>query len=360
MVAAVPRCDDRVALLATMQTDQILTTLQEKIASAASILITGQYNPDGDSIGSELALYDILTQQVRADRSRAASPSACTITIVNDTLPPAHYGFLPQIEIVTPFEHLTQTAFDVGFILDAGRDRTGRVLPIVEQCRYTVNIDHHRSRLASQENLAWVDPDVSSVAEMIYAFLEHPAWQVTLHADIATCLYTGLIYDTGSFRYPSTTARTLSIAAKLLETGIDFAGIAEHLFLEKPFAALQLLQGVLQSLQRNATDEMIWGVITQELLHAVQARPEQDEGIITQYAFTQGVKVAILFKEYSATEVKISLRSRGAVDVGRFARQMSVEGGGHPRAAGCTLPGTLAEIKPLVIQKLQEELVRRH
>ncbi|MBD3304793.1 hypothetical protein GF339_00405 [candidate division KSB3 bacterium] len=125
----------------------------------------------------------------------------------------------------------------------------------------------------------------------------------------------------------------------------------------KPFSAIQLLAGVLQHLQRDASGEIIWGVITQELLRRTHSRLEEDEGIITQYAFTRGTKVAVLFKEVSASEVKMSFRSRGALDVGQFAHYISPgQGGGHQRAAGCTLQGTLPEVQERVIAALQEEL----
>ena len=177
-----------------------------------------------------------------------------------------------------------------------------------------------------------------------------------LNPTIAACLYAGIIYDTGSFRYPSTSARTLHIAAKLLETGIDFAQIAEQVFLEKSFSAVQLLSAVLYHLQRNPSGEIIWGTITQELLQTVNAKPDEDDGIITQYAFTKGVKVAMLFKELAPNTIKVSFRSRGALDVGQFAQKMSAQGGGHPRAAGCTLTGTMEDVQALIIRALQEEL----
>jgi len=194
------------------------------------------------------------------------------------------------------------------------------------------------------------------VAEMVYSFLEHPAWQVTLNADIAACLYAAIVYDTGSFRYPSTSARTHQIAAKLIETGIDFAKITEQIMLEKPFAAIQLHGAVLHTLQRDASGEIIWGTITQKILKTVKARSNDDEGIIAHYVFTKGAKVAVLFKEISAQKVKVSFRSRGAVDVGQFARSLHPNGGGHQRAAGCLIAGTIDEVKDSVIEALQEEL----
>jgi phosphoesterase RecJ-like protein len=289
-------------------------------------------------------------------KQHAGTNELLEIVISNDFPPPNHYNFLPNVEIVTPCKKIQNHRFDVGFVLDSGTDRVGKVLPVLQKCKHIINIDHHQSRAKGIENISWVDPTVCSVAEMIYDFFEHSAWNVSLNSDIAACLYTGIIYDTGSFRYPRTIPRTHRIAAKLLETGIGFTKISEQLFLEKPFSAVQLLGAVLQNLHRDPSGEIIWGTITQALLKRIRARPEEDEGIITQYAFTEGTKVAALFKEISATEVKVSFRTRGAIDVGRFAKKMSPQGGGHQRAAGCTLKGTIEEVQTLVISMLQKEL----
>lgn len=335
-----------------MLTDQWLDRICEIVERSDYILITGQGNPDGDSIGSQLALYEILRQHKYA--GSAGDPAALVIS--NDELPPSHYAFLPGIERVTPCEQIQQRRFDTAFILDAGRDRIGQLEPVVQRCRYTINIDHHRKRLPSQDDVPWIEPEASSVAEMVYRFLEHPAWRVELTQPMATCLYAGLIYDTGSFRYPSTSARTHEIAARMVATGIDFARIAEHLFLERSQSALYLLSAVLHDLEHTADGKIFWGTVSQALLAEVQAHPEETEGIITKYAFIKGSQVAVLFKEVSANEIKVSFRSRGALDVGQFAHQLDPGGGGHLRAAGCTLNGALREVKDFVIEALQHAL----
>lgn len=335
-----------------MKSDQILHEIKNIIEVTQSILITGQANPDGDSLGAQLALHDILVECKRA----AKGTEPIEIVIVNHSMPPAHYDFFPHVAIVTPFEKIPHSWFDVGFVLDAGMDRVGKVLPILENCRYTINIDHHQVRSKATADICWIEPEICSVAEMIYDFVEHPDWNASLTPDIAACLYAGIIYDTGSFRYPNTTARTHRITAKLLETGIDFSRIAERLFLEKSLPGIRLLGAVLQNIQCDASGEIIWGTITQNVLKSLYVKADQDEGIITQYAFAAGAKIAVLFKELSPNEVKVSFRSRGAIDVGRFARKMHPYGGGHPRAAGCTIKKPLSEVQQMILRALQEEL----
>ncbi len=333
-----------------MTSDQILYTIKQVIHAANSILITGQDVPDGDSLGSQLALYDMLWQQKCYDKT----DQGVEIVIANDAMPPAQYEFFPHIEIVTPCQSIQSRRFEVGFVLDAGTDRVGEVLPVLKHCQTIITIDHHQSRAHGIEQISWIHPDICSVAEMLYDFFEHPAWNLTLTPEIAACLYSGIIYDTGSFRYPNTTSKTLRIAAQLIETGFDFSLAAERLFLEKPYSSLQLLSAVLHTLRRDETGQIIWGVVTQDMLKQAQAHSEETDGLITQYAFTRGVKVAILFKETSAHDIKISFRARGAVDVGKFAQSLTSKGGGHHRAAGCTLHGSLEQVQERVLQALQQ------
>lgn len=338
-----------------MNSDQILYDIKHAIHAASSILITGQDAPDGDSLGSELALYDMLWQQKRHDKTE----QDVEIIIANDAMPPAHYEFFPHFDIIKPCEAIQARQFEVGFVLDAGTDRIGAVLPVLKKCRTIITIDHHQSRAQGIEQISWIDPEICSVAEMLYDFFEHPAWTLSLTPEIAGCLYGGMIYDTGSFRYPNTTAQTLRIAAKLLETGFDFSVVAERLFLEKPYSSIKLLSAVLNTLQCDETGQIIWGVVTQDMLRQCQAGIEETDGIITHYAFTQGIKAAILFKEMSAHDIKISFRARGEVDVGKFAKFLTPKGGGHHRAAGCTLKGSLTQVQERVLQALQQVISKK-
>jgi phosphoesterase RecJ-like protein len=316
-------------------------------------LITGQWNPDGDSIGSQLALYAIILQQ----KQFIDDGTSLDMVIANHEMPAPLYDFLPHIsEWVVPAEQIADRQFDLAFILDSSTDRIGQVLPVVQRCRYTVNIDHHRTRTENTETIAWVEPQKSSVAEMVYACLEHPAWHATLTPDIAACLYAGIIYDTGTFRYPSTSTRTLRIAATLVDTGIDFSRIVEQVLLEKSRSALNLLTSVLSGLNWDETGEIVIGNISQELWKRIGAQPGDEEGLITQYAFTKESKVAVLLRELPSRDIKVSFRSRGALDVGQLAHTLHPQGGGHPRAAGCTLQGSLQEVEARVIQALQEAL----
>lgn len=333
----------------------MLRNIHQIVASCQSILISGQGNPDGDSVGAQLALYDILMQE----KPHFRHGDDLDIVIANDEMPAALYHFLPNIARITPAEQLAERQFDVGFILDSSTDRTGQVLPILQRCHSTINIDHHRTRSANTDTIAWVEPDKSSVCEMIYDFFEHPDWHAALTPEIAACLYAGIAYDTGTFRYPSATAHTLRIAATLVDTGIDFARIVEQLLLEKSRSALNLLTTVLNDLYWDETGEIVVGTISQDLWRRTGAQPGDDEGLITQYAFAKDAKVAVLLRELPSRDIKVSFRSRGALDVGQLARSLHPQGGGHPRAAGCTLSGALDDVRAQVVSALQQALQKR-
>ena len=337
-----------------MTSADILNNIHQILDSCSSILISGQGNPDGDSVGAQLALYDILLQENAYFRH--ADP--LDIVIANDEMPPAVYGFLPHIDRIIPAEQVADRHFDAGFILDASTDRTGQVLPILQRCRHTINIDHHRTRAANTDTIPWVEPDKSSVCEMVYDFFEHPAWHAVLTPDIAACLYAGIIYDTGTFRYPTATARTLRIAATLVDTGINFSRIVEQLLLEKSRVALNLLTAVLNDLYWDDSGEIVVGAISQELWHRLGVQIGDEDGVITQYAFTKESKVAVLLRELPSGEIKVSFRSRGALDVGQLAHSLHQQGGGHPRAAGCTLSGPLNEVQHRVVGALQQALAQ--
>ena len=321
-------------------------------ANAQTILISGQGNPDGDSLGAELVLYDMIMQQ----RRRITPDALPDIVICNDEPTTPGYRFFPNIARIVSAQEIAGRGFDAGFVVDAGTDRVGQVLPFLQTCRDVINIDHHRTRATGIETLAWIEPNICSVCEMLFAFFESPQWALELTPDIATCLYAGIIYDTGVFRYPNTTSRTLEIAAKLLATGIDFGAIVEKLFLEKSLAGLRLQAHVLSSLKTDPKGDILWGKITQAMLRESGATFDDEEGMIATFTFARGTKAAVLFKEFGERQIKVSFRAWGAVDVGQVAKRLSSQGGGHARAAGVTLLMPLEDAERLVITALTRAL----
>jgi phosphoesterase RecJ-like protein len=165
---------------------------------------------------------------------------------------------------------------------------------------------------------------------------------VPLTREVAEAIYLGLIYDTGSFQYTLTTPETHRIAARLMETGMDFARIHERALLEQDFENLLLLGKVLSTAERRGeAREIVHAAIPRDLARSMQVKSEDYNKIIQTLCFIDGVEVAVLFRELDGAEWKLSLRSRGLVDVAAIARELDPQGGGHDRASGCTLPGPL-------------------
>ena len=331
--------------------------------STGSILITSQLDPDGDSVGSQLALRRVLLAELGA-------AAADRIAIVNQVACPKRYRFLADSEsIVTP-EEVAGRSFDLGFVLDGGVDRTGNVRPLFEGCRKKVIIDHHKTTQGAGYDVPFIDPKLSSTAEMVYGIVEDPRSQARLDAAMAAQLYLGMIYDTGSFQYAATTSRTHRIAALLLEQGISHADIAERVMLESPLSAKVLLGKTLAAMRIEAGGRVVWTTVSRELALETRTTDEDVRAIITQMIFIEGVRVALLFYEREPGKVKLSLRSRAggpgetpgereradAFDVANFARTLDPGGGGHARAAGCMLAGDLHEVSRRVVETLHSKL----
>jgi len=174
--------------------------------------------------------------------------------------------------------------------------------------------------------------------------------------EIAAQLYLGIIYDTGSFQYALTTPRTHRIAALLLEQGIKHSDISEKVMLESPLSAKVLLGRTLNAMRILEGGKIVWTQVSRELAAETKTTDEDVRGIITQMIFIEGVRVALLFYEKDNAKVKLSLRSREGFDVATFARSLDPGGGGHARASGCSLNGTLDEVSARVVAELTRQL----
>lgn len=333
----------------TQERESFAARILDLIHRGESFLITSQLDPDGDSVGAQLALRRLILAEL-------GDSAADRVAIVNQVASPKRYAFLPDAgTIVTP-EDVKGRSFDVGFVLDGGIDRTGSARPLYEACRHKVIVDHHKTTRPDGYEIAFIDPAMSSTAEMIYSILEHPRSKTRLDRSIAAQIYLGMIYDTGSFQYALTTARTHRIAATLLETGISHADISERVMLESPLNAKVLLGRTLNSMRVISGGRIAWTSVSRTLARETNTTDEDVRGIITQMIFIEGVRVALLFYEKDAGKVKLSLRSREGFDVATFARNLDPGGGGHARAAGCTLTGSLEEVSARVVAQLEKML----
>lgn len=293
----------------------------DEIKGTKTIAISGHVRPDGDCVGSVMGLYLYLQKEL---------PEA-QIDVYLDK-PADIFNCISQIgDIKSEFN--TNQVYDVFVVLDTVPDRLGDAEPIYERARKKINIDHHISN-TGYGDVSVVEPERSSTAELLYELLNPEM----IDTEIAKALYIGIIHDTGVLRYSNTSPRTLQIAAELVKTGFDFSQIIEETFFEKTYLQTQIMgRAVLESM-RIMDDRCIVSVVSRRMMEFYRVTSKDLDGIVNQLQSVKGVDCAIFMYETGAMEYKVSMRSNGKVDVSAVA--MKFGGGGHMRAAGCTMNGT--------------------
>ncbi|MFH0771012.1 MAG: bifunctional oligoribonuclease/PAP phosphatase NrnA [Candidatus Omnitrophota bacterium] len=297
----------------------------EAIRRHKSFLITGHIDPEADTIGSQLALGSLLK---RLDKD---------VRIINQDLPPESCAFLPYVKSIELVKNIKKSDFkapDCAMVIDCPTiERAGKTAEIITDGIEVINIDHH---VSNQQfgHINWVDLKAAAVGEMIFDIFSRLKMKPT--NEEATAIYSAVLIDTGSFRYSNTTAKTHMTAAKLIARGLDTNGIYESLFEMRSFCATRLLGLALSTLKKNGNGAVVWIWITRRMLKRAGANFDEAENFINYARAIKGCKVAILFKEAADKGVfKVSFRSKKPVDVNKIAAEFG--GGGHSRAAGCTI-----------------------
>ncbi|MBN4067807.1 bifunctional oligoribonuclease/PAP phosphatase NrnA [Alkaliphilus transvaalensis] len=307
-----------------------MSNLIELINENHKIAIIAHVNPDGDSVSSILALGLALKKMNKEVE-----------IILNDSLP-GKFSFLPGKEYLVAFDDRKNTQFDICFVLDCGsksRVKNGEELFAISS--NIINIDHHVSNdYFGDINI--VDLEASSTSEIIYNVIENDL-EVKIDKDIATCLHTGLMSDTGNFTYVNATSRTFYIASKLLEQGVDIENISYHLHQSKSLNSVKLLGNVLESIEFYLDNRLAIISYTDKQLLKYNATYLDTDGMINYARDIKGVEVAITLYEFEKNKVKISARSKKHFDVNNLVNQFN--GGGHVKAAGAVISGNLDEVK---------------
>ena len=299
-----------------------------------SILLLTHIRPDGDAVGSVLALYNYLL-----------SINKSVDMVIIDA--PSILSFLPgynNIKITTDKE------YDLGIVVDcATRDRVGQNEDLLKQCKYTVNIDHHISN-ANYCDLNYVCGNISSCCQVIYnLFLEN---NIKLSYEIASALASGMITDTNGFRNDNVDSDTFLMAADLLKYGIDFHKIYETVLFNKSTSKHKLMKIALERLEFLHDGKIAYTYLLKEDFEKVGAVNGDHEGIVDIGRSIEGVEVSAFLRETDG--FTISLRSTGNVDVNKVANGFG--GGGHKMAAGGQLDKTLQETKDIVINEIKKVL----
>ena len=303
-------------------------------------LVFVHQDPDLDCVGSQLALGEVLRS--RGKDVRLWSPSAL----------PERYGFMPGVEAIST-EYPRDVSFDVAVALDtAALSRTGEAPPFSPRDFPTlINVDHHKSN-EQFGTLNWVDPAASSVGEMLYDLFEQ--WGVELSRDAAVCLYASILTDTGGFAFSNTTARAFQVAGSLVERGADPFTIWQRVFGAFPLRRHKLLGPALGTLRLWRDGTIATMRVTQQMLAETGAGMDDSERFVQYPRTVHGVEVAVILREQpKGRGVRVGLRSNTpAVDVSRVASRLG--GGGHPRAAGCTVDGGLDGAERTVVATIEQ------
>ncbi len=292
----------------------------------ASIVILPHISPDGDTIGSALAMYEYL----RTITER--------VWIVLDDSIPFNLSFLNVSYVTEEAFNQLNVEPDIIFCMDSSDlGRLGTRQAILKRATKVVNIDHHKTNIMYGDiNVVW--PDASSTGEMVFELLEEAG--VTITKEMARALYVAISTDTGSFKYSNTQAKTMRISAKLIESGIDLNAINTELYQNKPLDKIRVLKAAMKNLSLEDEGRLALTYITLEDMEQLKIEEPDTDGVAEFFRDIHGVEVVILLKEKEKNVFKGSLRSKYHFDVAKLA--LNYGGGGHAKAAGLTLCGTLS------------------
>lgn len=297
-----------------------------------SFVLTAHVSPDGDSLGSLLALYEFLTKQGKQ------------VTVVLDDIIPPVYRILPHWDVIRTVDEVGSINADLLIVLDASTaDRIGRVGTIIHAP--TLNIDHHVSNRGFTDYRC-LDADAAATGEIIYRLIEEA--NVPITKEMAINLYTAIATDCGFFRYANTKPTTMRIGAELLAQGVEPNVIAEALE-QISMDTMRLTVRALQTMAFFAEGKIAVITVTKDML----AHDESTDELITYPRKIEGVDVAVMLKQRDDSSVKVSMRSRH-VDISRIAMQFG--GGGHARAAGCSIEGSIEEAREKLLAVIMPEV----
>ena len=296
--------------------------LIEEVKDAATIGIGGHVRPDGDCVGSTVAL--LLFLQKRFPEKR--------VDLFLETYPNVFRDLKGTEQIRTDFQTEVET-YDVFFCVDCAAERLGDARKYFDQAKKTINVDHHISN-SGCGMINFVVPTASSASELVYELLEGEE----LDVDIARAIYTGIIHDTGVFQYSCTSPHTMEIGAKLIGYGFDFSKLIAETFYEKTYLQTQILgRALLESIQ-FMDGHCTVSCVEQRTMEFYGVTSSDLDGIVNQLLNIKGVDCAVFMYQTGALQYKVSMRSNEKVNVAQIAQLFG--GGGHVRAAGCTMTGT--------------------
>ena len=314
--------------------------LANELKQVKSVAIAGHVRPDGDCTGSCLAVYGYIRENF----------PEIEVTVYLESVNPA-FALLCGVEDIET-DYTEDRQYDIFLSLDASdKERLGAALKYFETAGRRICIDHHITNQGfADENC--IDPKASSTAELVFGTME----EEKISQNTAEALYMGIIHDTGIFQYSNTTQKTMEIAGKLIAKGIDFSRIIDENFYQKTYIQNQVLGRALMESILLLDGKVIMGRMRQKDMEFYGVGPKDLEGIVNQLRVTKGVQVAIFLHETGNQEYKVSLRSNGPIDVSQVCTYFG--GGGHVKAAGCTMHGTLHDVVNNLTLHIEQQLLQ--
>lgn len=314
-----------------------MTKLETMIDQAGKIVILGHVNPDGDCVGSCLAVYNYIKEW--------DSTKAVTVRLERA---PSKFSYLSGFDAIET--EAGEETYDLCICLDSSdEERLGDFKSCFDRSAKTICIDHHiTNRGYAQENV--IDGHASSACEVIYGQLD----ESRISKRVAECIYTGIIHDTGVFKYSNTSRKTMEIAGKMMEKGIDFGTIIDGSFYKKTYMQSQILGRALLESITFLDGRCIFSVVRKKDMDFYGVDKSDLDGIVDQLRVIDGIECAIFLYETGIHQFKVSLRSNSIVDVSRIAAYFG--GGGHVRAAGCTMSGSVHDVVNNLSAHIAEQL----
>ena len=314
-----------------------MSTLDTILEDVKKTAIIGHIRPDGDCVGSCLAVYNYLSENY---------PDVEAVVYLET--PSDKFGYLKNIDtIVSDFTE--DKVYDLCICLDSSDTlRFGEAVKYLTSAKKSICVDHHITNLRYADK-SIVEDHASSTCEVLYGLFDEDK----ISREVAECIYTGIIHDTGVFKYDCTSRRTMEIAGKMMEKGINFSRIIDDSFYRKTYLQNQILgRALLESITFH-NGQCIFSVIRKKDMDFYGVTSGDMDGIIDQLRITEGVECAIFMYETACREYKVSLRSTSDLDVSKIAVYFG--GGGHKKAAGCTMTGSVHD----VINNLSDQIVKQ-
>lgn len=320
-------------------TDPEIVQIADAIRARQRFVVSSHSRPDGDSIGSQLAMALTL---------RAMGKD---VTVVNfDPAAPQFMAFPGVRDIV--IAPTVEGEFDAAIVMEcsdyartgvAGLDRF-----------FTINIDHHPGN-TSYGQINWFDPKAAACAELVFDLVQ--ALGVPMTPEVAVHVYIAILTDTGSFHFSNLSPRTFDICRQLIETGVDPVRVARQVYDNNSIGRLKLCGAVLTGLRVDPTGRIAVLYLDQQMAGAAGATYDDTEGVINQPLTVKEVQAVIFFKQSQGTHYRVSLRSKGDVDIGLVAKEFN--GGGHKNAAGCSVDGPIDELRHIFVEKVTRAIELR-